>query len=348
MKRIAMLVLLAACGGGGGGGEHRPAPRPPSPATPVVREPAPERPAPLPVLEPPAPPAPAEPVLALNVQPAGDSLTASVYLDRLEDVGVRHVRMSWWAWSTVDSWSWLPRYRAAGVEVLPLVYGVPGAHPDSIGRSIAGRYRALYDAFGPFPYVQLDNEADGGGPFAVPAGDPYEQGQRWGRQMREAADLIRTFDPEVRFVTAGVAWVHPGVQEWVRGMAEARCCDVLALHVYGAHLWGEPLGRYTQVREAGWKGPIWATEIGVEDAAARYMVREPDVWQLANWRNVLTVDPSRHGYARLYGFQLSPDGHGYGILERDLSPRPAYFWLKEWHGDGRPVVTRTLISQGEP
>jgi hypothetical protein len=272
-------------------------------------------------------PAPAaaqdEPVLALNVQPA----SAARVLPRVQEVGVRHVRASWWAWSRPGEWSWYPRYRRAGVEVLPLVYAGPG-DPAAAGERIAARYRALFDAYGPFPYVQLDNEVDGDGDFGIPRRDPYAQGRRWGAQMKRAARLIRRFDPDVKLVSAGVAWNREGVRDWLRGVVEEGGFDVLAIHPYGIGSSGEPLSRWRAVRQAGWRGPIWATELGSDHAQARYVRRDPDAFQAEQLRTVLTEDESRFGYERLYWFQLPPDPGGFGILREDYSPRPAFDWLR--------------------
>lgn len=264
-----------------------------------------------------------EPALGMNVHPA----TAEAMLPRLRELGVRHVRTSWWWWTTPQEWGWYPRYRRAGVEVLPLVYAGPG-DPDRAGERIARRYRALFDAYGPFPYVQLDNEVDGDGPFGIPGGDPYTQGRRWGEQMRRAARLIHRFDPGVKLVSAGVAWNREGVRDWVRGVVEVGGFDVLAIHPYGIGAAGEPLSRYRALREAGWRGPVWATEVGTNHAQARYIRRDPDAFQAEQMRTVLTEDPSRSGYERLYWFQLAGDPEGYGILREDGTPRPAYRWLR--------------------
>jgi hypothetical protein len=265
----------------------------------------------------------AEPALAFNVQPS----SAGRLLPRVQEVGVRQVRASWWAWSKSADWAWYPRYRRAGVEVLPLVYAGPG-DPATAAERMAARYRALFDAYGPFPYVQLDNEVDGDGPFGIPGGDPYAQGRRWGAQMKRAARLIRRFDPDAKFVSAGVAWNREGVRDWLRGVVEEGGFDVLAIHIYGIGPTGEPLSRWRAARRAGWRGPIWATELGADHAQARYVKRDPDQFQAEQLRRALTEDESRFGYERLYWFQLTPDPGGFGILREDGTPRPAFTWLR--------------------
>lgn len=269
----------------------------------------------------------AEPILGMNVQPPYPAESARM-LARLQEMGVRHIRSSWWAWTTPSDWAWYPRYRAAGIEVLPLVYAGPG-NPETAGNRMAARYRTLFNAYGPFRYVQLDNEVDGDGPFGIPGRNPYRQGRRWGEQMKKAIRLIRAFDPQAKFVTAGVAWNREGVQDWVRGVVDVGGFDVLAMHTYGIGAAGEPLSRYRDVRALGWTGPIWATELGASNAHAKYIRRGADAFQEEQIRSVLTEDPSRLGYERLYWFQLTADHEGWGILRLDGTPRPAFRWLRD-------------------
>jgi hypothetical protein len=279
-------------------------------------------------------PAPAasqgEPTIALNVQPPEPHQVGTV-LGLLRAARVRHIRVSWWAWSTRASWAWLPAYRAAGIEVLPLVYPT-GNGAENAGRTMAARYRTLFDAYGSFPYVQLGNEVDGAGPFAIRGADPYRQGRRWAAQLREAARLIHQFDPEVRIVAGGMAWVHPGTEEFVRGLVDGGGFDVFAIHIYGIGCAGEPLSRIGEIRAQGWRGPVWATELGVDDGQARYIKRNRDTFQAEQMRTCLAVDPSRVAYERLYWFQLTPDPNGFGILRPDFSPRPAFDWLRSRGG----------------
>ena len=272
----------------------------------------------------------AGPTIALNVQPPEPHQVATVQ-GLLRAARVRHIRVSWWAWSTRASWSWLPAYRAAGVEVLPLVYPT-GNGAENAGRTMAARYRALFDAYGPFPYVQLGNEMDGAGPFGIPGSNAYRQGRRWADQLREATRLIHQFDPAVRIVAGGMAWVHPGTQDFVRGMVDGGGFDVFAIHIYGIGCAGEPLGRIQEIRAQGWTGPVWATELGVDNGQARYIERNVDAFQAEQIRRCLAEDPARLQYDRLYWFQLTPDPAGFGILRPDFSPRPAFDWLRSRSG----------------
>lgn len=274
----------------------------------------------------PAPAAQAEPTIALNVQPPAPHEAGRV-LSLLRAAGVRHVRASWWRWSTPESWRWVESYRDAGIEVLPLVYPATGAGAE-YGRSMGARYRALHDAFGPFPYVQLGNEVDGAGPFGIERGDAYRRGRRWGEQLRAARAAIHRFDPGVRIVAGGMAWVHPGTGDFLRGLVEVGGFDVLAIHVYAIGCAGEPLARYREVREAGWRGPIWVTELGTNDGHAAYIRRDADRFQAEQLERCLFEDPSRFGYDRLYWFQLTPSREGYGLLRPDFTPRPAFDRLR--------------------
>jgi hypothetical protein len=278
----------------------------------------------------PARQAPAEPVFGFTVQPS----TAAAMLPHLKALGIRYVRAAWYYDEPPRHWAWLPSYRAAGIEVLPVVFANPVSHlrGEGSGRRMAEQYRRLVQAYGRFPYLQLDNEVDGDGPFGIPQGNPYRQGRRWGAEMREATRLIRTFDPGVKIVTGGLAWNREGVRDFTRGLVEVGGFDVLAIHLYGHHVYGEPLSRYRALHEAGWRGPIWATELGVSHGEARAVKADPDSWQLQNVRKVLTEDPSRHGYQRLYWFQLPPElpgrDPGWSMLRPDGRPRPAYEWLR--------------------
>ena len=220
-------------------------------------------------------------------------------------------------------------FRESGIEVLPLVYADRRLPPEEWGASIAARYRQLFEIFEGFPYVQLENELDGDGPFGITEGrDPCLQGRRWAEQTRIAIARIQEYDPVAQFVSAGIAWNRKGVEEFVRCYVIDAPIDVLAIHTYGVHVWGEPLSRSQQVRSAGWNGPIWITEWGVSDSEARYAGADPDEWQLENVRRVVSEDDSRFGYERSYLFQLTPSPEGWGLLSfPDWEPRPAYEWL---------------------
>lgn len=269
-----------------------------------------------------------EPVIALNVQPP-DSAHVRKIANALKELNVSHIRVSWWAWSDSASWEWLFHFRESGIEVLPLVYADRRLPPEEWGASIAARYRQLFEIFEGFPYVQLENELDGDGPFGITEGrDPCLQGRRWAEQTRIAVEALRAFDDSVRIVSMGIAWNREGVEEFVRCYVIDAPIDVLAIHVYGVHLWGEPLSRWQRVRSAGWNGPVWATELGVSDTEAKYAGADPDAWQLENVRGVFE-DPNRLGFSRLYFFQLCCDDKGWSLLRYPgWEPRPAYEWLK--------------------
>lgn len=262
-------------------------------------------------------PARAEPLLGLNVQPGH----APGAVPLLHHARIRHVRTSWWEWSDRQSWAWYPEFESAGIEVLPLVYG---------GREsrLVERYDALRRHFGPFPWVQLENEPDA-------EGTNRRHGERYGAYLRRAAEHIKRVDPGTRICSPGLGWTQPGVHGFLRGMVEEAggLLDAVSIHIYGHHPYGEPISRWQQVREA-WSGELWCTELGQGDLSTRayHQFREIsraeiDDFQAAAWRIALSEDPNRSGYARIYGFQLGWDDGGFGILNRDGSPRPAYDWL---------------------
>lgn len=291
---------------------------------------------PPPVVVPPKPKP--EPIVAINIQPPSAE-DQDPMLEALLALGIKHVRASWWAWSTPMSWSWCPAYQAAGIEVLPLVYPHPHVtDPDEIAASMAARYKLLHDTFGKFPYIQLGNEVDGWkegdppGPFSVsPGRNHFETGQLWATCMTNAALRIAQFDSATKIVTGGVAWNTEGVRDFTRGMVVVGGFDVLAIHVYGDAVFGEPLSRYLALREAGWNGPCWATEIGVSTIQSRAVGADYKTYQLENIREVFSVDASRHGWERLYWFQLPWDPEGWGITDRAWVRHPAFEWLRGFH-----------------
>lgn len=267
----------------------------------------------------PVPAAAAAPAVCLNVQPPAPEDAAAVLAD-LRELGVRCIRSSWWTWSTPRSWSWCHAYREAGIEVLPLVYDADGDYRE--------RFRALDRACGPFRYVQLGNEMDGG---LQPGREARATGRRWGARIRAAAPLVRRTG--ARVVGPGLAWNSPGVRDYLEGMLEGAgdALDVVAIHTYGVAVYGEPVSRWKELRKHGWRGPVWITEVGVGDAEAAYVGRNPDEWQRENLMRILR-DPALPGLGRLYWFQYTPAPHGWGLLRPDGTPRPAYEALRRRGG----------------
>lgn len=265
----------------------------------------------------------AEPIVGLNVQPS----VALDMLPHLQALGVRHVRASWWVWSQPEDWSWLPEYRAAGIDVLPVVSVADGALHEQ-------RVERLFDAVGPLPAVQLGNEPDGG-----VVDDAVGYGTQWGQRVRWSAHWLRARYPGIRIVSPGLAWNTRGVEDWLRAFLAAKPgIDVLAIHCYGIGSAGEPLSRYQRVRACGWTGPVWATELGTDLAQAAYIDRDPDDFQREQLAACFSTDPSRYGYERLYWFQLPDDGwgQGWGLLDARGVPRPAFHELRRLAGSRRP------------
>ncbi|MDP9348002.1 MAG: glycoside hydrolase family protein [Gemmatimonadota bacterium] len=257
----------------------------------------------------------AGPEFCLNIQPPSRAEARSVLAD-LRDLGVRCVRASWWTWSTPESWSWCPTFQKAGIEVLPLVYDQNGDYRQ--------RFRALSAACGPFRYVQLGNEMDGG---LQPGKAARDRGRLWGRRVRDAAPLVRATG--ARVVGPGLAWNSAGVHHYLDGLLEGAgdALDVVAIHTYGIHVYGEPVGRWKEIRAHGWKGPIWITEVGVSNDEASYARQNTDEWQRRNLEAVLR-DPALPGLGRLYWFQYTPAPQGWGLRRMDGTRRPAFEWLR--------------------
>jgi hypothetical protein len=257
----------------------------------------------------------AAPEVCINVQPPSAATAPGVLAD-LQRLGINCIRTSWWAWSIPDSWSWCHVYRRAGIEVLPLVYDVGGDYRE--------RFRRLNAACGPFRYVQLGNEMDGG----LQAGrEARAVGRLWGTRLRDAAPLVRASG--ARVVGPGLAWNSPGVRDYLEGMLETAgsSLDVVAIHTYGVHVYGEPVSRWKEVRKHGWRGPVWITEIGVSNVEAAGAGRNPDEWQKENIEGVLR-DPSLPGLDRLYWFQYSQATEGWGLLRMNGTRRPAFESLR--------------------
>lgn len=251
----------------------------------------------------------------MNVQPPAPHEARMVLAD-LQAIGVRCIRASWWIWSTPESWSWCRDFRRAGIEVLPLVYDADGDY--------RARFRALNAVCGPFEFVQLGNEMDGG---LQPGRAARASGRAWGARVRQAAPLVRATG--ARVVGPGLAWNSEGVHDFLAGLLEGagEALDVVALHTYGVHVYGEPVSRWREVRRAGWTGPIWITELGVSDTEAAYAGRESDEWQRQNLERLL-VDPALAGLDRMYWFQYTPAPGGWGLRREDGSARPAFEWLR--------------------
>jgi hypothetical protein len=265
-----------------------------------------------------------EPLVCLNVHPS----TCEWALPLIREAGVRHIRASWWDQSRPSEWSWADRFRADGVEVLPLLLG-------GLERRGIQRYEVLRRSFGAFPWIQLENEPDY-------EGADRARGREIGRYLRTVADHIRTRDPGTRICAPALGWTQPGVHEFLRGLIEGAngAFDALAIHVYGHHPFGEPLSRWQHVR-AVWPGEIWCTEVGQDHASTRAFLRNPratrselDAFQAEAWRRVFSEDPERQGYSRLYGFHLGWDEWGFGLLNADRSARPAFRWFAARPGRG--------------
>lgn len=318
--------------------------------------------------------APQEPEVAINVQPMSPG-----YLDRtvaqLHELGVRRVRVSvHWAWWNAeqrrDFGALARRFRREGIQTLALITSPP-QHIESAPYKVFAREAAVFvrDFLREVPEIdeiQLFNEVDAGSTsFGPGTGLPLRQrGRRYAEVLKVVTPAARSVRP-VRIVTSGT--VDYG--DWWRGLLEAgggRYMDVAALHIYGDAIWGEPWGRGAKLRavlrEHGASHPIYVTEFGMcgawhaaiweREKYPRPSPRDVDQYHLDNWRRPLTEDPGRHAYARVYGFQLSPDGgrqvgnnplaravgtqrqndYGCSILRADgVTPRPTYLWLRDWN-----------------
>jgi|GEM_PF-3237596 len=315
-----------------------------------------------------------EPELALNVQPMPER-----HLDRtvaqLRELGVKRVRVSvHWAWwneeQKRDFAALARRFHREGIQTLALITSPP-AHADRASYRVLARETAAFvkrflQEIPEVSEIQLLNEVDtGSNAFGPESGLPMRQrGRRYAEFLRTVTPAARSVRP-VRIVTSGTS----DYGDWWRGLLEAgggAYMDVAALHVYGDAIWGEPWGRGHKLRavlrQYGADHPIYVTEFGMcgawhaaiweREKYPRPSTRDLDQYHLDNWRRPLAEDPGRHAYARVYGFQLSPDGgqirgdnalaravgarrindYGCSILRNDgVTPRPTYLWLREWN-----------------
>lgn len=270
--------------------------------------------------------------LCMNIQPPE---RVEAVLQQLLSMGIRTVRCSWWPWSTAESWSFVTLFRAHGIEIMPVIYPENAFMERGFdGMGIYKSWLRLWNAWGHFPYIQLDNERDGSGRYMCAGSESqrFEAGWRWGAQMTRAAESIHTDSPDVKFVTAGVAWVHDPITPWLRGMISSiHGIHALAIHVYGVGILGEPITRWRTVREAGWKGPIWVTETGIDFGHAAAANRDADEFQLENLQG-LTTHPDRYAYHRIFWHQLTWESGGFGLQNTDGSLRPAGQWLASRNG----------------
>jgi hypothetical protein len=302
------------------------------------------------------------PELGLNAQP----IVTDAHVRMLGELGVSKIRLSvWWGWWEGEQerkWAEMrPRLRRAGIEVLPVITAPPGRLNRQdwrvLAREVADFTDRFLDRHGPYPYVQIGNEWDSGSPWFGPESgvSEVERGRRYGRFLQVVARRLRAEHPGTRIVTGGI--VH--TNDFVRGLYETGvgAFDVVAIHTYGDHVWGEPWSRGANVKRTqarhGRSEPVWVTEFGMGGTwqggiwrreRRRWPARqELDQYHLDNWRIPLDEDESRFLYERVYGFQLPPGDdnqtlreaglnpldYGFGLLRSDnRTPRPTYEWLR--------------------
>ena len=179
-----------------------------------------------------------------------------------------------------------------GIDLLPVVYGVPSWLPSGVGSILDGPGQvawreyliALVDRYGPggdfwslhpeveyrpIRYWQLWNEPNSFANWQNPDGREY------GRFLTISADVIHGADPGASVVSGGIVSkpLSPDVQQGapflrdvLRSKAARRAIDIVAIHPYAK----TPLiakkaieeARRTMNRANMKKTPIWITEIG--------------------------------------------------------------------------------------
>lgn len=260
------------------------------------------------------------------------------------------------------------RAAAAGVRVLPFVYGtpqwlsedpaVPPLASASARRAWTGFLRLLVTRYGP-----------GGDIWRGGKGLPIRRWQIWNEPnfllfwrprpsprdyaslLRISAQAIREEDRGARIVAAGIAPVEGGMRPWafLRRMYEVRGVrddfDFVGLHPYAPHVrWVADQIQLVRsvMRKAGdGRTPLLLTEIGVASSG-----RYPNAFdkgprgQASFLRRALRLVVSKRHLWRIAGIHwftwqdsLAPDPHCVfceygGLLDRAGSPKPAWWAFK--------------------
>jgi hypothetical protein len=275
-------------------------------------------------------------------------------VERLQDLGVRHVRTTLY-WSHWSDRSYrqefvrnIRRTVAAGLEPLVVVHQQPSGgygERQRVYREFARFMAARAAEFPEIRYWQLWNEMDTSFTDVFGAGRPNVSFRQRGRHYAEMLELaypaIKEANPRAVVVTGGIASeIDAG---FLAGMYDGEAkYDVLAIHTYGFPIETafRERGRSTraQQRTHGDRRPLWNTEFGMEDAVVApgwpSTPRDIDGYHLEAWRSSVESAHRDRIYDRVYGHVLQQGGDlSYDLVRSDGSPRPAYLWLRSWlHG----------------
>jgi hypothetical protein len=272
-------------------------------------------------------------------------------LERLRDLGVRHVRTTlyWSHWSDAAYRETFTRTLreavAAGFTPLVLVHQQPSggySERQRIYRDYARFIAARVAEFPEVRYWQLWNEMDVAFTDVFGAGHPdvpqHRRGGHYAEMLRLAYPAIKQANPQAVVVTGGIA---SGIGDgFLEGMyAGGARFDVLAIHSYGFPLWLAYRERGVQARAMmqahGDPRPLWNTEFGLESAVVApgwpSAPRDIDGYHLDAWRTSVEGNAREGIYDRIYGHVLEQGGDlSYDLIRSNGSPRPAYLWLRSW------------------
>ena len=276
-------------------------------------------------------------------------------IERLQDLGVRHVRTTlyWGLWEQDAAYrrravADIERAERAGLELLVVVHQQPsGGYEDRtrVYLDFADFVAARAADFPNVRYWQLWNEMDVAFTDVFGAGRDgislRERGRNYARMLSVAYPAIKRANPSAIVVTGGIA---SGIEDgFLRGMydGEARY-DVLAIHSYGFPVAGSFRDRGREARrimaEHGDSRPLWNTEFGMESAVVPpdwpRSADDIDGYHLESWRDPVVLNETERIYDRVYGHVLVQDGDlSYDLVRTDGTPRPAYRWLREYLAD---------------
>jgi len=255
-------------------------------------------------------------------------------VERLRELGVRHLRDEAYA-NPSPSWDgWNARYRTAvararraGMRFL-FILGKPGMNPGGGARqliaAVAGPLRAATEA------VEAPNELD-----------HFDGTRGWqNRLYRYTLELARR--KRAHSALARVPLVGPSFARWESPStvgALSRHVDICNIHPYPGGRVPTPARIALEIARmrpvCGGVRRVWATEAGYHNALAARGESQPPVSeeQAAAFLPALLLDHFRSGIERTYIYELvdqlpdpgqrDPELH-YGLLRSDLSRKPAF------------------------
>ncbi|MDH7601315.1 MAG: fibronectin type III domain-containing protein [Armatimonadota bacterium] len=274
-------------------------------------------------------------------------------------------------WSSVDAW--VNYCLDNNIEPVILINSTPSwALPDNIDPNVPSpnaRYPAGEDHIEDFNnwcfdlarrfrgrarYYEFWNEANGYGWYTPWDPDPTK---RFGRADLYTPWLIRCYkavklaDPTAMVSTTGIDDGGDGhAADFLRLMYQYGAkgyFDAVADHPYPAN--GGPfqswkLDNIRSVLDANGDAhvKVWITEFGYSMDPAKYATYQQ---YMTDYFNTLTQD--KYDYVRIATWHTAADfpwEEGYGLMKKDLSPKPPYTTFKNYPKPSRPVVSNVTVT----